>query len=63
MLQSDEVGVFGLINHPHTTATAFIENAVVRDSFADERVGAWHAQDMLGCARRASQRRQISRKS
>ncbi len=40
--KSVELSVFGLIDHTHTSATEFFDNAVVRDSLTDERVGTWH---------------------
>jgi hypothetical protein len=35
-----ESRVFGSINDTHTATTKFLDDAVVRDGLADERVGA-----------------------
>jgi hypothetical protein len=54
-LQSDEaaeLGVFSLVHHTHTAAPEFIDDAIVRDGLADQRVGGWHVEHILGCAPR-----------
>jgi len=49
--------ILGLVYNAHTTATEFLEDAVVRDGLADEWVNACHLEHMLGCVRKTSQRR------
>ena len=39
-----EARVFGLVDDAHAAAAKFFDDAVVRDSLADERVGAWHVE-------------------
>ena len=42
-LQGDEaieLGVFGLVDHTHAAAAELLDDAVVRDGLADERIGA-----------------------
>lgn len=40
--------VLRLVHHTRIPATEFLENAVMRDGLADERVGAWHVEHILG---------------
>ena len=44
-------GVLGLVDHTHTAAAEFLDDAVVRNGLADERVGGWHVEHILGRAR------------
>ena len=37
-----EADIFGLVNHPHTTATKFLDDSVMRDGLPN------HWADMLG---------------
>jgi hypothetical protein len=58
--KSDETpkfDVLGLVGHTHTAAPELLENAVVRDGLADERVRARHSDVILGARPEASQRR------
>src|ERR1700683_2731778 len=47
-----ELHILGFINYAHTTGAEFFDYAVMRDGFADQRVGGRHAPHILGCARR-----------
>ena len=38
-----------LVNHTHSAATELLDNAVVRDSLADERLKIRHLALILGC--------------
>ena len=51
-----ELHVLGLVDHTHPAAAELLDDAVVRDGLADERVGGWHLAHILGCGPRASQR-------
>jgi hypothetical protein len=51
-----ELDVLSLINHTHSAATEFLNDAVVRDGLADERLRFWHLARILGCGAEASQR-------
>ena len=42
-----EAIVFGFVDNAHTAAAETFENAVVRESLAEELVGGGHAGDML----------------
>ncbi len=43
-----ESSVLGLVDHAHSAATEFLDDAVVRDCLADPRVGGWHVEHILG---------------
>src|SRR5215467_12243940 len=47
-----QVSVFGLENHTHSATAEFLENAVMRDGLADERLGLRHLSSILGRALR-----------
>src|SRR5580692_5267628 len=50
-LQDDkavQLYVLSLVNHTHTTTAELFDDAVVRDGLADERVGGWHVEHILG---------------
>src|SRR5208282_710590 len=50
-LESDKTAqacVLGLVNHAHSAATQFFQDAVMRDGLADEGVGIGHATNILG---------------
>jgi hypothetical protein len=49
--EAAEACVFGLVHHTHPTAAKFLDDAVVRNGFADERVRAGHVGHILGCVR------------
>jgi hypothetical protein len=44
-----EANVFGLVDNAHTSTTELLENAVVGDCLANERVGVRHSAAILGC--------------
>src|SRR5262245_42670683 len=44
--------VLGLVNHTHTATTKLLDDAVVRNGLADERLGLRHLTSMLGCSGR-----------
>jgi hypothetical protein len=46
-----QAGVLGLVNNAHTTAAEFLDNAVMGDGLADERIEVWHVQHILSCAK------------
>ena len=46
-----ESSVLGLVDDTHPAAAEFLNDAIVRDGLADERVGGWHVQHILGRAR------------
>jgi hypothetical protein len=46
-----ESSILGLVDHTHSAATEFLHDAVVRNGLADERVGGWHVEHILGCER------------
>jgi len=50
--EAAEFRVFCFVDDAHAAATELLQNAVVRDGLADERVRAGHVQHILGCARR-----------
>src|SRR5215471_5618485 len=44
-LQRDEaaqIGIFGFVNHTHSSAAELFENAVVRNGLANQGLGFWH---------------------
>src|SRR5215475_577975 len=47
-----QTDVFGLVHHTHTAATELLNNAVMRDGLADERLELRHLTSMLGCSGR-----------
>src|SRR4029077_5129826 len=54
-LQRDEAakpGVFGLVDHAHSTAAELFDDAVVRNRGADEGICAFHLPLILGGGRR-----------
>ena len=53
--------VFGLVDHAHSTAAKFLEDAIVGDGLADKGVGVRHCAAILGCVLRLSQRIEVFR--
>jgi hypothetical protein len=43
-----KAGVLGLVDDTHPAAAEFFNNAVMRDGLANKRIGAGHAQHILG---------------
>jgi hypothetical protein len=43
--EAAKIGVFGLLNHAHASATELVEDAVVRDGLADHSVWAIIRED------------------
>jgi len=58
-----ELYVLGFVNNTHAASPELLENAVVGDGLADERVGTWHVEHMLGWGWEASQRTDPVRKA
>ena len=50
--EAAKLSVLSFINNAHAAAPELLEDAVVRDGLADERVRTWHLQHILGCARK-----------
>src|ERR1700691_4742062 len=46
-----KVGVLSLVNHSHASADKPFDDAVVREGFANQRIGGLHALHILGCKR------------
>jgi len=46
--RNGKTGALGFINYSHTASTDLLENAIVRDGLADERVGTCHNAAILG---------------
>src|ERR1700689_2030226 len=44
-------GVFGFVNHAHSSATQFLEHAVMRDAASGKWLGICHGAAILGRAR------------
>jgi hypothetical protein len=44
-------GVLGLVDDAHATTAEFLYDAIVRNSLADQRVGGWHVEHILGRAK------------
>src|SRR5579862_6641274 len=44
-----ELGVLCAVHHTHATAAELLDDAVVRNSAADERLGILHSSRILGC--------------
>jgi len=57
--KSVEAGVLGFVHHTHSTATQLLDDAVVGDGPADERVGVRQSAAMLDFRRGASQRSEL----
>jgi len=53
--------IFGLIHDPHPTTAQLLDDAVVRDSLPDERIGLRHSGVILGRVLRLSQRIEANR--
>jgi hypothetical protein len=49
--------VLSFVHNTHTTTAELLYDAVMGDGLADERVGGWHVQHILGWGQEASQRR------
>ena len=54
-----QASVLDFINHAHATTTKSFEDAVVGNALADQRWNLSHSTRILGCVRKASQRRAI----
>jgi hypothetical protein len=54
-----EADVLSLVHHTHPTPTEFLNDAVVGDGLADERLGLRHLARILGCRDDASQRTEV----
>src|SRR5262245_30256206 len=54
--ETAKLGVLCLIDHPHPAAAEFLDDAVMRDGLADERLGLRHLASILGCGAELSQR-------
>jgi hypothetical protein len=53
-------GVLGFVDDAHPTTTELFDDAVVRESLAEERVGVCHVLHMLGWGQETSQRREAN---
>ena len=54
-LQSDkasETGVFRLVHHTHSAAAQFLQDVIVGDALANERIGMRHSSAILGSRKR-----------
>src|SRR5262249_14194439 len=51
-----QADVFGFVHDSHPAAAEFLENAVMRNGLADERLGLRHLASMLALRRKVSQR-------
>src|SRR6516225_6917539 len=49
-----KLDVRGFINHPHAAPAELLDDEVVGDSLAVERLGLRHVAVILGCSRRVS---------
>src|ERR1700678_1825229 len=56
-----KVSVLSLVNHAHASAAKPFDDAVMREGFANQRIGGLHALHILGCERSQVNERNPSR--
>ena len=54
-----EFDILSLIHHTHSATADLLYDAVVRNGFANQRVGGWHVPHILGFCEMPSQRREV----